>query len=228
MIVEGEGGYTVVDGEKLPMHEGDLVLTPGGEWHDHGHEGDHPLIWLDALDLPLFVALEGNYAVERELQKQKNRPDSSQVEYISSGLVPSRKINYRSPKYPMLRFPWSSTKESLLRLSRYSSTGVSEVDYVNPENGKDVLPTMGFTAILILKSKSLKPTKNSTSSVFHIVKGKGKSKINDQVINWKNKDTFSAPVFSKIEHFAEDDSYIIKIHDKPLQEKIGYYEERKS
>ncbi len=30
IVVEGKGGYTVVDGEKLPMEEGDLVLTPGG------------------------------------------------------------------------------------------------------------------------------------------------------------------------------------------------------
>ena len=50
IVVEGKGGYTVVDGEKLPMDEGDLVLTPGGEWHDHGHEGNEPVVWLDALD----------------------------------------------------------------------------------------------------------------------------------------------------------------------------------
>ena len=42
IVVEGSGGFTVVDGEKLPMEEGDLVLTPGGEWHDHGHEGERP------------------------------------------------------------------------------------------------------------------------------------------------------------------------------------------
>ena len=30
IVVEGEGAYTVVDGEKLPMVAGDLILTPGG------------------------------------------------------------------------------------------------------------------------------------------------------------------------------------------------------
>src|SRR5438105_8463982 len=52
-VVEGEGGFTVVDGEKLPMRKGDLILTPPGLWHEHGHEGGEPVIWLDALDLPL-------------------------------------------------------------------------------------------------------------------------------------------------------------------------------
>ncbi len=39
MIVEGEGAYTTVDGEKCPMSRGDLILTPTGLWHEHGHDG---------------------------------------------------------------------------------------------------------------------------------------------------------------------------------------------
>lgn len=74
IIVEGRGAFTVVDGERLPMEEGGLVLTPGGEWHDHGHDGDAPVVWLDALDLPLFVYLEASYAREGPLQARRNRP----------------------------------------------------------------------------------------------------------------------------------------------------------
>ena len=33
MIVEGEGAYTTVNGEKCPMQRGDLILTPTGLWH---------------------------------------------------------------------------------------------------------------------------------------------------------------------------------------------------
>jgi gentisate 1,2-dioxygenase len=51
-VVEGEGAFTIVDGEKLPMERGDLILTPALLWHEHRHEGSVPVIWLDALDLP--------------------------------------------------------------------------------------------------------------------------------------------------------------------------------
>ena len=34
------GRYTTVDGEKCLMSRGDLILTPTGLWHEHGHEGD--------------------------------------------------------------------------------------------------------------------------------------------------------------------------------------------
>ncbi|MBL8334679.1 MAG: cupin domain-containing protein, partial [Rubrivivax sp.] len=53
MIVEGNGAYTTVDGEKCPMSRGDLILTPTGLWHEHGHDGTEPVVWLDVLDLPL-------------------------------------------------------------------------------------------------------------------------------------------------------------------------------
>ena len=59
-VVEGEGGFTMVEGERLPMEPGDLILTPSGMWHEHAHAGSGPVIWLDALDLPLLYALEAS------------------------------------------------------------------------------------------------------------------------------------------------------------------------
>ena len=45
--------YTVVQGERLPMSEGDLLTTPNWTWHDHFNGGDEPIIWLDGLDIRL-------------------------------------------------------------------------------------------------------------------------------------------------------------------------------
>ena len=61
MIVEGEGAYTTVDGEKCPMSRGDLILTPTGLWHEHGHDGTDPVVWLDVLDLPLVYYMAVSY-----------------------------------------------------------------------------------------------------------------------------------------------------------------------
>jgi len=32
--------YTTVNGERVHMHPGDLLLTPGWHWHDHEHQGE--------------------------------------------------------------------------------------------------------------------------------------------------------------------------------------------
>lgn len=226
VMVEGKGAFTVVDGERLPMEEGDLVLTPGGEWHDHGHDGDEPVIWLDALDLPLFVYLEGSYAEEGELQAQRNRPDASNVEYRAAGLAPSRAGGARARRYPMMRYPWARTEGALREMAKYEGDGVAELDYINPETGDDVLPTMGFTAMMLGAGKRLSPPLRSASSAFHVVRGKGRSTVNGQVIEWSAKDTFTAPVFAEVDHEADDESFLVRVHDRPLQEKLGYYEER--
>ncbi|MCE8005435.1 cupin domain-containing protein [Aestuariivita sp.] len=226
IIVEGTGGYTVVDGEKLPMQDGDLVLTPGGDWHDHGHDGDTPVIWLDALDLPLFVYLEGSYAIEGELQAQRNRPDASEVEYRAAGLAPSRKLTSQVRRYPMMRYPWTQTEAALRQMAKYGEGEVAELDYINPETGQDVLPTMGFTAMMLAAGQSEAPPLRSASAAFHVVKGRGTSLVNGQEIAWAPKDTFTAPVFADITHRAEEESFLVRIHDRPLQDKLGYYEER--
>lgn len=226
IIVEGTGGYTVVDGEKLPMHRGDVVLTPGGEWHDHGHEGTEPVVWLDALDLPLFVYLEGSYATEAPLQAQRNRPDAAMVEYLSSGLKPSRR-GAPARRYPMMRFPWERTEAALRAMAQWT-TGPVELDYVNPETGQDVLPTMGFTAMMLRPGEVLRPPLSSESAVFHVIAGAGRTVIEGENFDWSARDTFTAPVFAAIDHVNQSDepAFLVRVHDRPLQEKLGYYEER--
>jgi len=223
VIVEGRGAHTVVDGERLPMEEGDLVLTPGGEWHDHGHDGDAPVIWLDALDLPLLVYLEGSYAVEGPLQAQRNRPDAAEVEYLSAGLAPSRSRNV-ARRYPMMRYPWARTEAALRAMS--AAGEAAELDFVNPETGADILPTMGFTAMMLAAGARDAPPLRSCSQAFHVVKGRGRTIIDGKTVEWGPKDTFTAPVFAAIDHEAADESFVIRIHDRPLQDKLGYYEER--
>lgn len=229
IVVEGKGAYTVVDGEKLPMHEGDLILTPGGCWHDHGHSGAEPVIWLDALDLPLFVYLEGSYAIESLLQSPRNRPDASEVEYRTAGLAPVRRRDRPlSFGYPMMRYPWERTESALHNLAGHSGREAVELDYINPETGQSCLPTMGFTAMMLRPGETGLPPLRSSSAAFHVVSGRGVSTVNGVSHSWGPKDTFSAPVFARIEHKAtgESPAFLVRIHDAPLQEKLGYYEER--
>jgi gentisate 1,2-dioxygenase len=227
IVVEGEGAFTIVDGEKCRMERGDLILTPGGMWHDHGHEGTEPVIWLDALDLPLFVFLEGSYAEEGELQAPQNRPDASQVEYSQPALLPARPYGSPYPRYPLMRYPWVRTEEALRRMAEQTALGEPvEMHYVNPTSGMPVLPTMGFTAMMLRRGETARPPLRSSSAVFHVIEGSGRSTVNGETFAWKRGDTFSAPVFAEIEHKADGEAFLIRIHDAPLQHKLGFYEER--
>jgi gentisate 1,2-dioxygenase len=61
-IMEGEGAYTAVDGERVEMHPGDLILTPSWTFHDHGNPGNSPVIWLDGLDIPIVNFFDSSFA----------------------------------------------------------------------------------------------------------------------------------------------------------------------
>jgi gentisate 1,2-dioxygenase len=212
IVVEGRGAVTIVDGERCTMEAGDVILTPGGMWHDHVHEGSEPVIWLDALDLPLFVYLEGSYAQE------PSRSGEPQAFGPSPELLRER--------YPRLRFPWNEMRERLLAAAK--PAGVADIDYVNPKTGGSPLPTLGFTGMHLRGGADAAPPRRSCSQVFHVVEGEGESTVNGRAFAWTRGDTFSAPVFATVAHRAAGhaDAFLIAIHDRPLQDKLGFYEER--
>src|SRR5688572_27531850 len=61
-VVEGEGAYTAVDGERVTMHPGDFIVTPSWRFHDHGNPGTGPVVWLDGLDIPMVAFFDAGFA----------------------------------------------------------------------------------------------------------------------------------------------------------------------
>ena len=113
MIVEGDGAYTNVNGEKCPMSRGDLILTPTGQWHEHGHDGDKPVVWLDVLDLPLVYYMEASYHINGKRQPADAVRGDKIYQY--AGVVPTRDYERSTRTYPLIRSPWIEVKGFLLK-----------------------------------------------------------------------------------------------------------------
>ena len=105
MIVEGEGAFTTVDGEKCHMRRGDLILTPTGLWHEHGHEGDKPVVWLDVLDLPLVYSPRPPTTLKA--RARTSAPAMASKAFARGGLVPTAVFGRADKAYPLLHYPWS-------------------------------------------------------------------------------------------------------------------------
>ncbi|MEZ5800563.1 MAG: hypothetical protein R3D29_08960 [Nitratireductor sp.] len=106
----------------------------------------------------------------------------------------------------MMRYPRARTEAALLQMARYGADGIAELDYVNPETGTDVLPTMGFTAMYLAAGQGGCRRCAHHPRHFSRGQGQGASTINGKVIEWSAKDTFTAPVFAEINHMASEDS----------------------
>ena len=90
LVVEGRGAFTTVDGMKCAMEPGDLIITPPMRWHDHGHEGTEPVVWLDGLDIPLVRSMDASWASRmRPAAPPTTSTDSSEDELTAAGLVPA-------------------------------------------------------------------------------------------------------------------------------------------
>jgi gentisate 1,2-dioxygenase len=62
LVVEARPGtYTVVDGARVDMSPGDVVLTPAWCWHGHANESDADSYWIDFLDVPFVHHTEAMF-----------------------------------------------------------------------------------------------------------------------------------------------------------------------
>ncbi len=228
-VVEGKGGYTVVDGEKLPMERGDLILTPAGLWHEHGHEGVEPVVWLDALDLPTVYFLEASYCVEGQPQVVRNQPDASQTAYRRAGLTPYGALNRQPERYPMKRFPWKDVRAALADLAGITNQGNPvQLAYVNPETGDACMPVLGFSALMLRPGESVKPRRRSASAVLHVVEGDGCALVDGVELGFGPNDTFAVPTHASVEianRSSGKPAFLFQVDDAPMQRKLGFFEE---
>jgi gentisate 1,2-dioxygenase len=227
-VIEGEGGFTIVNGEKLPMEPGDLILTPALLWHEHRHEGPGPVIWLDALDLPTIFAQEASYALEGPPQSVRNQPDQSQTHYRRAGLLPYGVLNGQRTAYPLLRYPWREVRESLRALAEVTDADeIVHLAYVNPQTGLECLPVLGFSSMMLRPGEAAKPPRRSASAVLHVVEGDVEAQIDHATLNGGMHDTIAVPTHAKVSianKSTRKPAFVFQVDDAPMQRKLGFYE----
>ena len=232
VIVEGEGAFTTVDGEPCKMERGDLILTPAGKWHEHTHEGDGPIVWLDVLDLPLIYRLNGSWAIEGELQKSDKVRDKSYSDYSAAGVVPNINLTRGSDNTPQLRYPWSKTRACLVEMSADHSDELLSISYVNPETGRSIFPSIGFGAIMLRPGETQTLPKRTTPVIFHVLEGAGTMAVEGHPSTdgtpqgFVEKDTLSAPGYTDItltNLSSSEPLFIMTADESPLHEYLGIF-----
>ena len=66
-------------------------------------------------------------------------------------------------------------------------------EYLNPNTGGPVLPTMACHIQMIRPGVRTQAHRQVNSSVYHVFEGKGYPVINGQQFNWERSDFFTAP-----------------------------------
>ncbi len=228
MVVEGEGAWSAVDGEKCEMLRGDLILTPTGLWHEHGHDGDQPVVWLDVLDLPLVFYMEASYHVNGG--RQRINPGRGERAYARGGLLPTPVFGGAARAYPMLRYPWADARAALESLAAdQPDLEAVQITYANPETGEHAENILGFYALMLRPGQRLALPVRSPAMVFHVIEGGASVSVEQQRFDLIAADTCCAPGYSAItlaNASATQPAFVFIADETPLHTKLGVFEVR--
>lgn len=198
VIIEGKGAYSIVDGEKMPMDAGDIVLTPGGHYHGHGHDGDAPSYWLDCLDVPLTYLLEPMYF----------QPHPRQFEDVSS-------VVNASP----FRFSAASIEKRLDEATADTDERFGAAANLPTPS----MPTIGLSVQRLEGGKAYRRHRTSANRLLSVMSGSGTTIVDGKAFEWKQGDTLVVPSSYWMEHKGTGDSVLVEMSDEPLMRFANHF-----
>jgi len=226
-ILKGTGAYTVVEGEKLPMNEGDLILTPPMTWHEH-HNDASPVVWLDGLDNPLLFHLQ-LITWEAYGGTQSLKPLAGATASRLGRTRPAWDNQADSPEYN-LSYPWVETYETLKKLADAPCSPFDGValEYVNPSGGH-TMPTMSCGIQMLRPGEVTKTHRHNYSVIYHAFRGSGRTIVDGQTLEWDQGDCFVVPLWSWHSHqnlSTQSESILFSVNDRPVVEALKLYREQ--
>jgi gentisate 1,2-dioxygenase len=231
-IIEGEGAYTAVEGERTIMSKGDFVLTPGWTWHDHGNESGKPMIWLDGLDLPFAIVSDANFfedyaGGDGQMQPIYRQAGDSHHRW-GRNLRPTWAEPSSTSSTPILNYRWTESRDALhgLRAENGSPYDGVILQYTNPVTGGPTLPTISACLQLLRKGERTQSHRHTSSTVYHVAEGEGRSLIGDAEYRWEEGDTFVVPSWAAHAHESVNgEAVLFSYSDRPIIDAFGYYRE---
>jgi len=190
-----EHSYTIVNGKRIGMAPGDILLTPGWMWHGHANEGKHPAYWIDALDVPL-------------------------VQHTGTRFFEKHPMAYEPVTETIMVSPFRiSSREALRQGDRKPLGGGIEVSVA-----EDVMPTIALTVIEIPAGAATSSSKTTASAMYTIVEGNCRGEIEGLgEVRFERGDLLAIPAWTRHVLYAEHGAILVKVSDSPALKKLGLY-----
>ncbi|QJY48119.1 cupin domain-containing protein [Pseudonocardia broussonetiae] len=226
-VLEGEGVWTLVDGDPIAMSAGDLVLTPSWTFHEHHNPGDASMMWLDVLDLPVVHALEAVFFEIGPSATADRRTDAvseSERRFGSGpGLRPTLLDGPLPDHSPLLAYRWADTDRGLRSALEVSKTGAAELRYTDPVRGRDVLPTMRCEITRVAEGAATDSSRQTGSRVLTVLHGRGRIEIGDRLFDVEPGDIAVVPSWSPWRIHADRELDVFTTSDAPVLEALGLF-----
>ncbi len=189
--------FTVVDGVKIPMEPGDVLLTPNWCWHAHANESSADAYWMDVLDVPTVQLLNPMF-----------------FEHHPDGLEQVRATDPLSPA----RFAFADIATDLAA-AQDLAPGYREIELGRPP---PAMATIGLHVMRLDAGATATLPAATSSAILAVMSGSGHSIIGAQTFDWGRGDALAFPAGYPLRLTAAADSYLLRASDAPLLAALGW------
>jgi len=230
-VLDGEGAYTAVDGERTTMHRGDFIVTPARTWHDHGNPGGSPVVWLDGLDIPLVQFFDAGF-MERSPEEFQSelRPEGDALARYGRNMVPVDYVPAATDPTRMFVYPFGETRAALQALARGAPDPHfgHKLRFVNPATGASPMPTIGAFAQWLPGGFSTRRYRSTDGTIYVCLEGAGEARIRDKTFAFGESDVFVVPSWHELELAAARGTLLFSFSDRPAQQALGLWRDDKT
>ncbi|MCW3836998.1 cupin domain-containing protein [Sphingomonas canadensis] len=221
-VLEGSGAQTLVNGKPCPMEYGDLILTPAWCWHEHRHDGDAPVLWLDVLDVPLHSYLgTARFQPGPVVDQAPAVPDAA---FAAAGFVPVE-IGAGGAHAPVFRYAYADACRAIAAAPA-AADGSRTIRYSNPLTGGQAQPFLDCTLTALEAGRPTAGVRSNASIACVVVAGEGRSQIGGKALEWRQKDFFIIPRGNAASHMATGGgAQLFMLSDRDVLDRLGLLEE---
>lgn len=231
-VVEGEGVWTVVNGDPVAMRRGDLLLTPGWAFHGHHNDSDRPMAWIDGLDIPFVHYTDtGFFEFGADGVTDDGTPEVSRSErlWAHPGLRPLVGM-HAATSSPLACYRWAHTDSALadqlvLEDEGFAATcepGHAAVRYTNPTTGGDVLPTIRAEFHRLRGGTATRARRDVGSTVFQVFDGAGHVVLDGAEQAITMGDLVVVPSWAQWSLQSDDGLDLFTFSDAPIIERLHF------
>ncbi|MFE3181073.1 cupin domain-containing protein [Streptomyces violascens] len=230
-VHEGSGGWTAVNGDRVRVDPGDVIVTPSRLWHEHGNDAEDGLvIWQDCTNDPLVNTLGANFfELHPDTTHLRSTPSTDSLSLWGGILLPETRRNRDAS--PLYAYPWDKCHDALVTAARAGNHSPYDgviLDYTNPATGGPVTRTIGCKLQLLRGGESTLAHRHTGSVVYIVARGHGATNINGTDFEWSVGDTFCVPSWARHAHTNQnpsEDAVLFSYNEFPLMEALGLYAE---
>ena len=230
LVLDGEGAYTAVDGERTTMRRGDFIVTPRWTWHEHGNEGDRPVVWLDGLDIPLVRFLDAGFA-EKDPPPADGAPppEGDALARYGANMAPDGDEPADDAPTRLFTYPFARTRASLLAVAHRAPDPHDghKLRYLNPLTGKAPMNTIGAYAQFLPAGFRARPSRSTDGTVVVCLEGEGTFEVGERVFDFAANDVVVVPSWHAQRAHAREDAILFSFSDRPAQKALGLWRRQK-